>query len=120
MDHGHWVPPNRGVTNLVTSLNYGMGSGTHSGAASAVPATNGTAVKRGGSQSGNPATGSTAHRSNRVTSAAERYGPAGVVQVARVYHGSGCPDCTPGRGIHTVRSAFGAQDNFGQGASAGK
>jgi hypothetical protein len=120
MDHGHWVPPNRGVTNLVTSLNYGMGSGTHSGTAATVAPTNGTSVKRGSTQSAEPATGSTAHRSSRAASSGERYGPAGVVQVARHYHGPGCPDCSGGRSIHTVRSAFGSQDGFSQGSSAGK
>lgn len=117
---GHWVPPNRSVTNLVTSLNYGMGSGSHSGAAATVPVTNGISRPRGGAKSGEPGNGSTAHRSSRETSASERYGPAGIVQVARHYHGPGCPDCSGGKSMHTVRSAFGAQDGFGQGSSAGK
>ncbi|MFE6745912.1 hypothetical protein ACFVGM_08685 [Kitasatospora purpeofusca] len=116
MEHGHWVPPNRGVTNLVTGLSYGRGSGSPTTGARTVPATNGTARRRGGAQASDPATGSTAHRSQRLTSTSERYGPAGVVQVARHYHGPGCPDCPTGTGVRTVPSAFGSAANFRTGS----
>ncbi len=120
MDHGHWTPPNRGKTSAVTSVSFGMGSGTHSAGASTVAPTNGTSRQRGGSKSTDPTGGGKANRSNRLASSGERFGPAGIVQVARHYHGPGCPDCPTGSGIRAVRSAFGAQDGFGQGSATGK
>lgn len=119
MEHGHWTPPNRGKVNVVTSLDYGMGCGTHTAGASAVPVTNGTTVARGGGKSADPTAGGKGTRTNRLNTG-ERYGPTGVVQVARHYHGPGCPDCSGSRSVRTVPSAFGAQDNFRSGHGSGK
>lgn len=112
MDHGYWTPPNRGKTNTVTSLSYGMGCGTPTSSAQPVPATNGTSVARGNGKSADPTIRDNAIRGARLTNTSERYGPVGVVQVKRAYHGPGCPDCATRPGVRAMPSALGAQDVY--------
>ncbi|WP_405667881.1 hypothetical protein [Streptomyces sp. NBC_00055] len=122
MSEKHWTPPNQGKTNVVSSLNTGEFP-TMSGESHAVTwarPTNGTSRSRSGlSKSQDPTLKNAAHRGHRTTSAAETYGPAGVVSVARSYHGPGCPCCAT-TSSRQVRSAFGEQDNFRSGGSTGK
>lgn len=117
----HWTPPNRGKTNVVNSLNTGefptMGDESHS--VTWARPTNGTSRSRSGLAKGtDPTLKNAAHRSQRTTSASETYGPAGVVTVARAYHGPGCPCCAT-TSSRQVRSAFGEQENFRSGGSTG-
>lgn len=81
---------------------------------------NGQTVSRQGmSKSGDGDLGRNTHRSNRTASAAETFGPAGVVQVKRSLHGPGCVCCaTTGR--YRMPSAFGSQEQFTGGAATGK
>ncbi|WP_329147330.1 hypothetical protein OIU91_16990 [Streptomyces sp. NBC_01456] len=117
----HWTPPNKGKTNVVTSLNTGEFP-TMSGESHRVTwarPTNGTSRPRTGmSKSQDPTVKNAGHRSQRTTSASETYGPAGVVSVARSYHGTGCPCCAT-TSSRQIRSAFGEQDNFRSGGSTG-
>ncbi|MFF3356222.1 hypothetical protein ACFYWN_27050 [Streptomyces sp. NPDC002917] len=117
----HWTPPNKGKTNVVTSLSTGefptMGNESHN--VTWARPTNGTSRSRSGmSKSQDPTVKNSAHRSHRTTSAAETYGPAGVVSVSRSYHGPGCPCCAT-TSSRQIPSAFGEQDNFRSGGSTG-
>ncbi|WNI17583.1 hypothetical protein [Actinacidiphila sp. ITFR-21] len=117
----HWTPPNKGRTSTVNSLSTGefptMGDDSHR--VTWVRPTNGISRSRSGlSKDQDPTVKDAAHRSQRTTSAAETYGPAGVVSVARSYHGPGCPCCAT-TSSRKVRSAFGEQDNFRAGGSTG-
>ncbi|WP_328749261.1 MULTISPECIES: hypothetical protein [unclassified Streptomyces] len=117
----HWTPPNRGKTNVVSSLSTGefptMGSESHR--VTWARPTNGTSRSRSGLAKGtDPTVKNKANRSQRTTSASETYGPTGVVSVARSYHGPGCPCCAT-TSIRQVRSAFGEQENFRSGGSTG-
>lgn len=118
----HWTPPNRGKTSTGTPLSTGqfptMGDEAHR-VSWIRPEGGQTASRQGLAKSGGNEYGRNTHRSNRVTSAAETYGPAGVVQVKRALHGPGCSDCaTVNR--YRMPSAFGSQDNFRAGADSGK
>lgn len=121
MSEKHWTPPNRGKTNIVSALNTGefptMGGESHR--VTWARPTNGTSRPRSGmSKSQDPTVKNAARRSQRSASASETYGPAGVVSVARSYHGPGCPCCAT-TSSRRVRSAFGEQDNFRSGGSTG-
>ncbi|MEW1922303.1 hypothetical protein [Streptomyces sp. NPDC088360] len=117
----HWTPPSKGKTTVVTSLNTGefptMGGELHR--VTWARPTNGTSRPRTGlSKSADPTHKTAAHRSARSASTSETYGPAGIVTVARSYHGAGCPCCAT-TSARTVRSAFGEQDNFRSGGATG-
>ncbi|MFF7676657.1 hypothetical protein [Actinacidiphila glaucinigra] len=79
----------------------------------------GQSVSRSGlSKSGGNVYGANTHRPHRTTSAAETYGPTGVVQVKRAMHGAGRACCaTTNR--RPMGSAFGPQE-FNAGAATGK
>ncbi|MFE4527068.1 hypothetical protein ACFRMO_07705 [Streptomyces anulatus] len=120
----HWTPPNRGKTSTSTgSLSAGqfpvMGDELHN-VRWIRPQTGQTASRSGMSKSGGNETGSaSAHRSQRLASTADTYGPTGVTRIKRALHGPGCPDCaTTSR--YRMPSAFGDQDNFRAGADTGK
>ncbi|MGW3860261.1 hypothetical protein ACWEDZ_02085 [Streptomyces sp. NPDC005047] len=118
----HWTPPNPNKTSTSTPLSTGqfptMGDELHR-VSWVRPQAGQTASRQGLSKSGGNEYGHNTHRSHRTTSAAETYGPVGVVQVKRALHGPGCPDCaTTGR--YRIPSAFGAQDQFRDGAATGK
>lgn len=116
----HWTPPNRGKSDVTSSVNVGMGGGTtlFSGALSR-PADGGTSRPRGGGKGEDPTIKDKSHRSQRTTSSSETYGPAGVVMVCRSYHGEGCPDCGNGKPMRTMASAMGPQDQFRSGSQTG-
>lgn len=118
----HWTPPNRGKTSVSTPLSTGqfptMGDELHN-VRWIRPEAGQSVSRKNMSKSGGNETGSNTHRSHRLTSTAETYGPTGVVQVKRALHGPGCPDCaTTSR--YRMPSAFGGQDQFRSGAATGK
>jgi len=118
----YWTPPNRGKTSTNGPLSTGqfptMGNELHN-PRWIRPEGGQSASRQGLSKSGSGDPGRNTHRSNRVTTAAETYGPAGVVQVKRALHGPGCACCaTTGR--RPVRSAFGSQDQFRAGEATGR
>ncbi|MGI5136335.1 MULTISPECIES: hypothetical protein [unclassified Streptomyces] len=78
-----------------------------------------TASRQGISKSGGNEYGRNTHRPHRQTSAAETFGPAGVVQIKRSLHGQGCACCaTTGR--YRMPSAFGSQEQFSAGEATGR
>ncbi|AZM47771.1 hypothetical protein DMB38_20050 [Streptomyces sp. WAC 06738] len=118
----HWTPPNRGKTSTGGPVSTGqfptMGDELHR-VTWVRPEGGQSASRQGISKSGGGNYGRNTHRSHRQTSAAETYGPAGVVQVKRSLHGPGCACCaTTGR--RPVASAFGSQDQFRAGEATGR
>lgn len=117
----YWTPPNKGKTSTNGSLSTGqfptMGNELHN-ARWIRPAGGQSASRQGLSKSGGGDYGRNTHRSHRTTSAAETFGPAGVVQVKRSLHGDGCACCaTVSR--YRMPSAFGTGE-FSSGAATGK
>lgn len=118
----HWTPPNKGKTSTHGPLSTGqfptMGDELHQ--ARWIRPEAGQSVSRQGlSKSGDGDLGRNTHRSNRTTSAAETFGPAGIVQVKRAMHGPGCA-CCASTGRYRMPSAFGSQEQFRAGQATGK
>lgn len=118
----HWTPPNKGKTSTGGPLSTGQfpTMGTDLSNVSWVRPQGGHSASRQNlSKSGGNDYGHNSHRPHRTTSAAETFGPAGVVQVRRSLHGAGCACCaTTSR--YRVPSAFGSQDQFRSGEATGK
>lgn len=118
----HWTPPNRGKTSTSTALSTGqfptMGDELHR-VTWIRPEAGQTASRQGLSKSGGNEYGANTHRPHRTTSAAETFGPAGVVQVKRSLHGAGCA-CCASTGRYRMPSAFGSQEQFRAGEATGK
>ncbi|MFH9731913.1 hypothetical protein [Streptomyces sp. NPDC017260] len=118
----HWTPPNKGKTSTSSALSTGqfptMGDELHR-VSWIRPQAGQSASRQGLAKSGGNTYGQNTHRSQRLASTGETYGPTGVVQVKRSLHGAGCPDCAT-TSHYRMPSAFGSQDNFRAGADTGK